>query len=77
MAVFRLTVKEALIAPCGKATPEGTIRAGLLLVSVTKTPEVGFDRFTVQEAFVPAVSLVGVQVTDDKAGGDDSVRLVD
>ena len=77
MAVFRLTVKEALVAPCGKATPEGTIRAGLLLAIVTKTPEVGFDRFTMQDAVVPAVSLVGVQITDDKTGGDDSVRLVD
>jgi hypothetical protein len=70
-------VKDALVKPCGTATPEGAMRAGLLLATVMNTPEVGFDRLTVQEALAPTVRFLGVQVRDESVGTDDKERLAD
>ncbi len=72
-----VAVKLAVLEPLRTVTDPGTVSAAALLDSVTATPPLpaAFDRVTTQLAVPPELRLVGVQVSDVRAGGvDTSVR---
>jgi hypothetical protein len=64
-----VALKVAVVAPAGTVTGAGTVRYGLLSVSVTSAPPTGaaLVRVTVQvlEPFCPR--LVGLHTSDDTA----------
>ncbi len=64
------TVKVALVRPAGTVTWLWGVASELLVESVTGVPPDGAAdaRFTVQVAFVPPVTLLGLQVTEETAG---------
>jgi hypothetical protein len=72
-----VAVKFAVVAPASTVTLTGTVAAPLSLESVTTDPPVGAaeDRVTVPVEEVPPVTLVGLRVTFDTAGGL-TVRVV-
>ena len=66
-----LTVKDALVAPAGTVTLEGTLAAPLLLESVTIAPPAGAGplNVTVPVEGVPPMTLAGFSVSDERVGG--------
>jgi hypothetical protein len=70
-----LTRKEALVAPAGTSTLEGTLAAPLLLESATVAPPAGAAPFsvTVPAEGKPPVTLVGFSVSEasvERQSGD-------
>ena len=66
-----LTRKEALVAPAGTSTLEGTLAAPLLLESATVAPPAGAAPFSVtvpSEDCKPPVTLVGFSVSEASVG---------
>ena len=66
-----LTGKEALVAPAGTSTLEGTLAAPLLLESATVAPPAGAAPFSVTvpaEDCKPPVTLVGFSVSEASVG---------
>lgn len=67
-----LTVNDALVAPAGTNTVEGTLAAALLLESATVAPPAGAARVRVTvpvEDSNPPTTLVGFSVSDARVGG--------
>src|SRR5882672_12812841 len=66
-----VTLKVALVAPAATVTLAGTVAAGLLLESVTCAPPAGAGPFsvTVPVEEPPPVTLAGLTVSDETAGG--------
>jgi len=66
-----VTLNVALVAPAATVTLAGTDAAGLLLESVTCAPPAGAGPFsvTVPVEEPPPVTLVGLTVSDETAGG--------
>jgi hypothetical protein len=67
-----LTVKEALVAPAGTVTLEGTWAAELLLESATCAPPAGAGELRVTvpvEDWKPPKTLVGFRVSEVSVGG--------
>jgi hypothetical protein len=72
--IFVVTVKVAVVAPAGTVTlPLGGTAAtlGLLLESVTCEPPLGARPFrvTVPVEELPAVTLVGLRLIEERIGG--------
>lgn len=75
-----VTVKVALVAPEGTVTLPGTVAALELSESDTTAPPLGAAalRVTLPVDELPPVTLVGVTVTDDRAGvGADGFTVID
>ena len=67
-----LTVKDALLAPAGTITFEGTLAAPLLLKSATIAPPAGAALVIVTvpvEASSPPTTLEGLSVNEERASG--------
>jgi hypothetical protein len=67
-----LTVKDALLAPAGTSTLEGTLAAPLLLERTTLAPPAGAARVRVTvpvEASTPPITLEGLSVNEARASG--------
>jgi hypothetical protein len=67
-----LTLKDALVAPAGTITLEGTLAAPLLLESVTIAPPEGAGRVRVTvpvEDCRPPTTLEGLSVNEERVGG--------
>lgn len=76
-----LTVKDALVAPAGTITLEGTLAAPLLLESATCAPPAGAGPLNVTvpvEDCVPPMTLVGFRVSEETvgSGGGVTVRVI-
>jgi hypothetical protein len=67
-----VAVKVAVVAVAPTFTEGGTIKALVLLASVTVPPPV-FESVTVQVLALPAVKVEGVQLNPDNAGGAGAV----
>jgi hypothetical protein len=67
--------KPALVEPWGTLTVAGTESAALLLARLTITFPARFDIVTVHALLEPADMLVGAQVSEDKTGVGNSVKL--
>ncbi len=72
-----LTVKDALVAPAGTVTLEGTLAAPLLLESATIAPPAGAGplNVTVPVEGVPPMTLVGFSVSDERVGGGEGAGV--
>ena len=67
-----VTVKVAWMAPAGTGTLPGTVAAGSLLERETTAPPLGAGSLSITVPVgeeVPPVTLVGVSVSEEGAGG--------
>ena len=66
-----MAVTVVVLDPAGTVVGDGTPTAALLLVSVTAKPlpTAALVRVMVQELVPPGFTVVGVQASEDSAGG--------
>jgi hypothetical protein len=69
-------LKVALVAPCGTVTDDGTVADALLLDKVTTTlPTAAAVNVTVPLDEFPPITLVGLTVIEDSAGGGIALKV--